>query len=148
MKRNLSFITGVILLSLILLGPAHTDAQGGKATPTHRATGAATTAATGVATAAASAYDGTTPLDWPVAMPSKDQIEEARACDLKGLPAERYPANLTSAQLEDAFKPETPCDWAVLAVAYTSRLKERAAVPEEGKRAFRLAVAGNAALAF
>jgi WD40 repeat protein len=87
------------------------------------------------------------PLDWPVFMPTKEQIVEARECSIDTLVESRYPEKMSYWELENAYPMETSCDWAVLAAAYISHFDDRGTVPEEGKRAFFESIKLNPAFA-
>jgi hypothetical protein len=75
-------------------------------------------------------------------------VDDALACDLEKLPADRYPQKLAISDLESSYGPTSACDWAVLAVAFSERTQDKDELPEKALQAFRRAVAGNAALAF
>lgn len=92
-------------------------------------------------------YQGQAPLNWPVSMPTTNQILEARNCDIEALAKSRYHEELSYWGFEGAYPLRTPCDWATLAFAYQSRIEKRDAISEEGKRAFFQAVQHNPALA-
>jgi hypothetical protein len=122
---------GTVLVVLIggLLPPLQTLAYAPEVTPTP------------------TAIPNPPPLDWPLPPPTGDQIAQARQCDLKELPTKRYPATVAMADLATSYKPASACDWAVLAVAYATRLKEEDMPPVEAKQAFLRAVSMNPALA-
>ena len=83
------------------------------------------------------------PAKWPITPLTVSQIEEVSQCDLEELAAERYPDNILSAELPDAFSPVLACDWAVLATAYAERLSEDNTLPEPAKKAFLEAISRN-----
>jgi hypothetical protein len=98
-----------------------------------------------VALASPTAAEGerSLPLDWPVAPLTEEQIRTVRECDIEGVVAQRYPESLKAKDLIGAFRPETDCDWAILARAYAGRWDE--AEPRSGAalEAYSAAVAGN-----
>lgn len=86
-------------------------------------------------------------LDTLPEAPTPEQIEEARMCAIEGLAQELY-GELTLDELAEADAPETPCEWAALAFAYSEVLGEGVDLTDEAKAAFANAVQGNPALAF
>jgi hypothetical protein len=80
---------------------------------------------------------------WPPAPLSEAQIEEVRACELETLSEERYPNDLQLEELAGAFEPETSCDWATLAFAYTPRLTYGEDFPTLVIEAYTQAVEAN-----
>ena len=81
-------------------------------------------------------------------MPSDEQIEEVRDCDVEELMAERYPDSVSTEDLPERFPALTACDWAVLAAAYASRAEDNEALLAEGQIALANALSHNAAYAF
>jgi WD40 repeat protein len=93
-------------------------------------------------------YEDILPLNWPIASPSDDQIEEAANCSVEDISTVRYPERLAYSQLESAYEVKTACDWAVLAYAYVTHFPDEDVIPEEGKHAFAQAFIRNPAFAF
>ncbi|MBC7813848.1 MAG: hypothetical protein H7175_22020 [Burkholderiales bacterium] len=87
-------------------------------------------------------------LTWPVLPPTDAQIADARSCDLDTLLASRYPEALGVDELAAAHSAESACDWAVLAAAYSTRIKDKDALTAEARDAYAHAVSANPALAF
>jgi hypothetical protein len=102
---------------------------------------------TATPTSSLPAYQSEVPLTWPVSMPTTKQITESRECSVESLAQSRYPETLSYWELENAYLPKSPCDWAVLAFAYRSHLDDQVPTPEEGKRAFFQAVKQNPSFA-
>lgn len=92
-------------------------------------------------------YQSQIPLGWPVEMPTMKQILEAKECPIEASAKSRYPEEMLYWDFEYAYPLESPCDWAILAIAYQSRIEKRDVISEEGKRAFFQAVQQNSALA-
>ena len=80
---------------------------------------------------------------WSIAPLTAAQIEEVSNCALEELAAARYPDNILTAELPDAFSPVSACDWAVLAMAYAERLSDNDTLPEPAKKAFLEAISRN-----
>jgi hypothetical protein len=87
------------------------------------------------------------PVDWPPPPLKQEQINAVKACDLKNIAKARYPESIKTDQLESAFSPTSNCDWAVLAFAYTERVKDKEALPDIAKKAVSKAVLGNSGFA-
>ncbi|MFN2300000.1 MAG: hypothetical protein ACK2UB_14235 [Anaerolineales bacterium] len=105
-------------------------------------------------TAGPNAADGTvyTSADqiipWPLPMPNREQIREARACEIDGLLAERYPESVSAEDFPDHYPVSNACDWAVLAAAYALRTENNRTLLADGRIAWINAVLQNAAYAF
>lgn len=88
------------------------------------------------------------PLAWPVQMPSPDQINEVKNCDLDSLAAARYPASLMYWEIPFTYTPENACDLAVLALAYLQHEPNSRIISDNGKKAFIQTLLHNPAFAF
>lgn len=89
----------------------------------------------------------TLPLPWPLTMPTGQQVQEARECDLEALAEERY-SGVTTDGLRASYPAVTSCDWAALAAAYALRAEADESALEAGQLAWANAVSQNVALAF
>jgi hypothetical protein len=89
-------------------------------------------------------------FDWPLPYPTEDQLDEARLCDqnLDSLMRERYGADMAEEDFGSAYEPETACDWAVLAAAYSQRADEEVPPTAEAQIAFMRAVELNPAIPY
>ena len=82
-------------------------------------------------------------LEWPLLPLTAQQVAAVKGCDIESLAGARYPDMMATADLQSAFAPQSGCDWAVLALAYATRLGEDESLPEAAKGAFSQAVSRN-----
>lgn len=88
------------------------------------------------------------PFSWPVPVPTKKQIIEARKCNLsQDTVNDKYPKSISLKELLHTYHPNTACDWALLALAFGQRVGEGGTFPPEAIYAFGQAVRQNPALA-
>jgi hypothetical protein len=87
------------------------------------------------------------PLPWPLTMPTGQQVQEVRGCDLEALGEERY-SGVATDQLHESYPIATSCDWAVLAAVYALRAEADESALEAGQLAWANAVSRNPAYAF
>jgi hypothetical protein len=80
-------------------------------------------------------------------MPTAQQVQEARECDIKGLVAERY-SGVSTAESRESYPAETACDWAVLAAAYALDAAADVRALHAGQLAWANAISQNVAYAF
>jgi hypothetical protein len=87
------------------------------------------------------------PLDWPLPVPTADQIDDGRVCNatLKDLVLHRPFARLVDTGA--TANPPTACDWVVVAQAYLARKDQFEPAPANGKRALQNALSLNPAVA-
>jgi len=84
-------------------------------------------------------------LEFPLPMPSDEQLTEARDCAFA--PETHYPSKLTIDELQTAYKVVTACEWAELALAYsTRRSSDDAPLPPQAIAAYLEAVRRNPAI--
>jgi hypothetical protein len=80
-------------------------------------------------------------------MPTGEQVQEARGCDLEALVTERY-SGVTTGELRKSHPLVTACDWAILSAAYVLRAEADESALEAGQLAWANAVFQNPAYAF
>jgi hypothetical protein len=79
------------------------------------------------------------PAEFPLQPLTAKQIADAAACDVEKVMNEKY-GSLTPRQLEAVSDPETNCEWAALADAYSAR-------SDQGLEAYKHSIDGNYAYA-
>jgi hypothetical protein len=85
-------------------------------------------------------------LGWPLTLPSREQIDAARHCDVESLLKSRSDATLDN-PLSESNSP-TACDWAVVAAAYAKRADDKSEkASTNGKLAYLRAIMVNPAFA-
>ncbi len=93
-------------------------------------------------------YSNLFPESWKLEPLSDEQIKEVTDCDIEKLANDRYPKNEKTDDLIYLFEPNKPCDWAVLAFAYSERVKDDEPMPDIAKNAFSQAISKNPGFAF
>jgi len=93
-------------------------------------------------------YSNLFPKNWELEPLSDEQIKEVTDCDIEKIVNDRYPKNEKSDELIYLFEPITSCDWAVLAFAYSERVKDGESMPDIAKNAFAQAISTNPGFAF
>lgn len=93
-------------------------------------------------------YSNLFPQIWKLEPLSDEQRKEVINCDIEKLANSRYPKNEKSDDLIYLFEPNTSCDWAVLAFAYSERVKDDESMPDIAKNAFAQAISANPGFAF
>ena len=88
------------------------------------------------------------PAKWPMPPLTEEQIDEVKQCDVDTLMAERYPYTLTMENISAAYRPQSACDWAVLASAYSEHIYYIESLPEPAEQAFSTAVGSNPGFVF
>lgn len=88
------------------------------------------------------------PLAWPVLPLTRQQVAAVRACDIESLADERYPDGIATDDLRSVVVPESDCDWAALALAYTLWLDDDEPLSDAAEDAFLQTMSRNFGFAF
>jgi hypothetical protein len=78
-------------------------------------------------------------LPFPLELADTEQLEEARQCLVDNA---SLPGNLNT------FRPQTACEWAILALAYSQDADSREELPSLARDAYSSAILRNSAIAF
>jgi hypothetical protein len=93
-------------------------------------------------------YSDLFPMDWPMPGITDEQLDQVRNCAIETLSAERYPEKFKIDDLYYLYAPQSACDWAVLAYAYTEHKSDDEKLNENAKSAFAKAILENPGFAF